>query len=836
MQFSDPNNYIQSLNLARKGDGILFCGAGFSADCLNFEPNQTLGTGAQLLALFNEKLGISHPFKDLRNAADKLEQEIGENGLMQLLKEKFRVAEVTDDMVDILRFPWSSVYTTNYDNAIEISAQRAKCKYRSINNSEDLNTKTTCIPIIHLHGFFEKWDLKNFNDSCVLTADSYRRLTRVKAWLKRFRDEIDRSNFVAFIGFSAEDLHINNFIYDITGLREKTIFINQPRLKFDPDLDANQSRLGKPYYCGRNKFARDISELLKKSTPDEPRLSSFQCFKSPPPAPGVPKADSIEELFIYGKQLPGQLARDVTDGVSDYHLNREIVDQVLEKIQDGAKSILLTGFTCDGKSLILNDLLLRLSKVRPCYNLIQHYDTLLDEVARIIDFTPNAVLTIENCFDLSSERLNSIAAQFHGQDRILLLTSRKVSTEASGAGLQTLKNFDDFFHITLPNLTGNEADQLVELVDRIAGWRKFFTGSITARRNFILKTCEGSLPNFLLRMLNSIYVRDRYREEFSKISLGTKERDVVITALYIAHIGEIVPTAFISNFLEVDSGEIIDNLNDISKNEGFHLVRRKGQLLETVPSIGAKNILSILFDDRDIVDTIVLLLKTLAETYPRNDFENFMLKQMLRYTILNGVVEDKSQINRFFDNNTQLNAIRRMPLFWLQWHMSKVDVGDYVNAEKYLEQGYKEARDYERRTTSIWNKKQLDDRRAKFLMIRAANTDKESGELYRDFCEAFKLTAKLFHEQDLAHYPYETLYLIAKAFEKKKLTMSERLQNIIFDSLLKLKKTAESRLSVVLLGYSRSKAEKTLSHIESIVSRLQTHSNPKTDKSGKGLQ
>lgn len=47
---------VERLNRAR-GGGILFCGAGFSADCLNFSPGETLGTGAQLLAICNEELG-----------------------------------------------------------------------------------------------------------------------------------------------------------------------------------------------------------------------------------------------------------------------------------------------------------------------------------------------------------------------------------------------------------------------------------------------------------------------------------------------------------------------------------------------------------------------------------------------------------------------------------------------------------------------------------------------------------------------------------------------------------------------------------------------------------
>ena len=37
------DNLAERLNRARTGGGILFCGAGVSADCLNFKPEDTLG-------------------------------------------------------------------------------------------------------------------------------------------------------------------------------------------------------------------------------------------------------------------------------------------------------------------------------------------------------------------------------------------------------------------------------------------------------------------------------------------------------------------------------------------------------------------------------------------------------------------------------------------------------------------------------------------------------------------------------------------------------------------------------------------------------------------------
>ena len=87
MESNSVDEFQRRFNLARNGGAILFCGAGFSADCLNFKPDEKLGAGAQLLDLFNIELRQEPPYRDLQNAADALQDKIADNGMMTLLKE-----------------------------------------------------------------------------------------------------------------------------------------------------------------------------------------------------------------------------------------------------------------------------------------------------------------------------------------------------------------------------------------------------------------------------------------------------------------------------------------------------------------------------------------------------------------------------------------------------------------------------------------------------------------------------------------------------------------------------------------------------------------------------
>jgi len=814
MESTSFDEFQRRFNLARNGGGILFCGAGFSADCLNFKPDETLGTGAQLLDLFNTELRQDPPYRDLQNAADALQEKIADNGMMTLLKERFTVSNVTSDMADLLRYPWQAVYTTNYDNALEIAAQAAHKQAEPLNNTDDPSTATSNLPIIHLHGYVQKWDIHNIRESCVLGAESYSKLTHVKKWLDRFRRDIDQAQIVVFVGFNAGDFHLNQAINDLTGLREKAFFINRPTAQANPDVIAAQKRLGSPFFIGRAGLAASIKELLAKGAPKAPRLASFAKYTPPDPAATVPTKAQIEDLFLYGTVDPSQLARDASNDVSEYHIRRSAIQETLDAVAGDTRIVLFDGYACDGKSLLTTDLAYRLSGARPVYQMRQAYENVLNEVADILHHTSNAALIIENCFDLPTERLTSIARQFDGQDGVLILTSRAVAFDASPVSLKSLQGLRSFREMPLARLNKDEARVLSDLADQIAGWRDFYALDQGARLRFIESTCQASLPHFLLRLLKSDYVTNRYKEEFNKLSLSQIERKAIIVALYVTHIGENAPVAVLSNVMQMDYGTIIDRMNTRAGNDTFRLVRRIGGIIQTVPSIGAQNILQNLFDDAEIVDAIVPLLKNLAATY-RDPFEQRMFSQLMRFSILSDVVTDRVQIDRFFEHNKQETQIRRMPLFWLQWHMAKCAAGALTDAEKFLEQGYAEANEYERRTRKTFDRSQLDDRRAKFLMLRAEKTTRVGGDLLRDFKEAITLTGKILHQSDPQHYPFETLAEIVRTYGVVRHHLDDGLKAVIDKGLDQLAIYARKHIGALASGYQRDKAQSALDKIGS---------------------
>lgn len=561
------------LQRGRKGSAVLFCGAGLTADCLNFDEATTLGVSSHLLSLLNEELkvnGKQSGFENLRNAASRFKRDLGNNRLMQLLKGQFQLNRVSASIVDIVGYPWTTIYTTNYDNGLEFALQSASKKFVPLNNLDDPGDEGAGTPVIHLHGFAEAWNDTTFEQSCVLDADSYRHLSSVRKWLQRLRLDIERSDVVIFIGFSASDFHLEQVFFNTTGLKEKAFFINRPAADPNPDERATQEDFGLPLYIGREDFAQIVTKAILQQVPQEPSLASFSRFQQTLPSASVPPVLDIENLFIWGNMVPGHVKRDCDLSKPDYHVLRHEVQEIQECLSEGGKIVLLFGDICDGKSLVILGVLNGLVGSRPIFELCHPYDDLLDETALILSAYPNAVLVVENCFSIRDERLLGVARQIAASEGGLILSARSISMEAETGKLGSLRSIPSFRELEIGQLAPAETDALIALIDQIAGWRKFRALSNSERRRFVEKECRGIIPSVLLHLLNSKYVRDKYREEYQKTSyLDVQDKNMLVAALLISNIGFDAPLSFISNIFEKDFVSVLQKFQMNQADSGL---------------------------------------------------------------------------------------------------------------------------------------------------------------------------------------------------------------------------------------------------------------------------
>ncbi|MCX8500670.1 MAG: SIR2 family protein [Alphaproteobacteria bacterium] len=209
---------------------VLFCGAGFSANCLSLYTDDEFGSSNTLLEKLNSQL--QHKFTNLKNASEKYIKEFGEHGLLKLLQENYTVSRVTHDMIDIVRFPWNAIYTTNYDNAIELALQKADKHPFPVNNIAYDETVITSLknnqtPVIYLHGSLSKFDEKNLESSLVITTGNYHSVaSKHQKLFAHLKQDFNRSDAFVFVGYKLNDFHLQEVFYSPAETKNKTFFIN----------------------------------------------------------------------------------------------------------------------------------------------------------------------------------------------------------------------------------------------------------------------------------------------------------------------------------------------------------------------------------------------------------------------------------------------------------------------------------------------------------------------------------------------------------------------------------------------------------------------------------
>lgn len=667
------------------------------------------------------------------------------------------------------------------------------------------------LEIVHLHGCVEKWTLDNFQESCVLGVESYFEADKIlRYWLRPLQADFDKSTTFMFVGFAMGDFHINQVFYNARDAYDKVFFINRPSAKPNPDLRLMQEKFGTPIAMSRSDFAGVVRDARQAESSPEPVVPSFLRYNRPDQSVGIATVEDIQDLFIFGRINRAQLIRDVAMDKSEYHVLREITMDVIGHIENDVSSVLLYGEICCGKTLIVEEICAHLSVSRPVFLAHRFYDTIVSETHRILQAYEHPVIVVENCFSMRPETLEQMLTLFQSPGPAIIMTSRSISARADMSGFQRLRS--SVLDIHLARLDDREIKDLVSLSDQAGGWIE--SEKTTSEKARLIRMDYGAnIPGFMLGIMKSPFVRARYAEEYEKITDLCSETEVqmMVAACYISHIGARVTVSFLSNMFRLNISDMLNRLERM--NYALRIVRINDGLVETVPSIGARNILREIVpshNPRLIVDTVVEMLRYLSqENAYVEEFERRMFNQLMRYSVLKSVVDDVDEINRFFDHVSKIEYCRTRVLFWLQWHM----------AIRHLRRSYTEAKKFDRNNSEPYDRVQLDDRKAKFLMIRGRNEDFRMT-MSRDIGEAIQITYKLLRRQDLTHHAFDTFVEIIDFLFQKGPLFEATLRKKIYDNVSKLGELMRGRVAALDPGYPQNRGEQAVQKFNEFKSRL----------------
>lgn len=258
---------LEKLN---EGNASILVGAGFSKNARSSDPNITsLPDWAELSSLMVQRYFPSSDYsnKTVLEVASEIEEETGRPELIDIIRDLIpdQSFDPTDVYDGLLKLPWRTIYTTNFDTLLERANQKFKSGYKPILNNTQLSIGQNK-SIIKLHGSLE-------NNDMVISKNDYERYSDTHgAFETIFKTSLitdtlcligfsgDDPNFIKFFEWKKKSLKENSkqiYLFNIGSIDEGKIeYLNQLDVKvIDITAEVNNN--------GNTDKQTDYQQLLK---------------------------------------------------------------------------------------------------------------------------------------------------------------------------------------------------------------------------------------------------------------------------------------------------------------------------------------------------------------------------------------------------------------------------------------------------------------------------------------------------------------------------------------------------------------------------------------------
>lgn len=215
------------------GEAILFLGAGFSIGGKN-KNNDELPTADELSRRMCRELGLEES-NELSIVSDRFidDPKVGRGvkALICFLKKELYCISTSEVQDDILKLPWMRVYTTNYDNIIEISSEKMKIDREVITATLPRRAVTSSMgAIVHMNGFIKGVDEEKFYNEFKISNSNYLKEGFLDScWGGQFVKDINNCKAIIFVGYSMKyDLELQKIMNG--NIKEKAVFVDRQHI------------------------------------------------------------------------------------------------------------------------------------------------------------------------------------------------------------------------------------------------------------------------------------------------------------------------------------------------------------------------------------------------------------------------------------------------------------------------------------------------------------------------------------------------------------------------------------------------------------------------------
>ncbi len=652
---------------------ILFLGSGFSLGATNIA-NDSPPNGKGLRRHFIQQLKLP---ADTDYDLPVLSEEFADDDPRKLRDELYRIFRLTDltaGQRKVLNEPWRRIYSTNYDDAVELHRVQRKLLPNAFDVSEAVPNKLPHGAIIHLHGSIRLITPENVNKSLVLGEGSYVNQYVVRSpWYDQFQRDLAFASALYIVGYSLADYHIAGLLMANPALAERTIFIQGPSP--DKTFERRTAQYGRTMFIGTDGFAEAYTRSPRSTAPT---LDNLRSLRSLAPtrdrkAAARPTATEVFDLLVYGDFDATRLARSQPG--EDYAIARSEAVRAAADVVEAKASLVVDGRLGNGKSIFLHLLAFELSlRGWTCLSLRPGHPDLPREAAALVSI--DRVVVFVDQYSAAQDNLRGLREALPNAK--LVVEVRTGTFEVRFHELTQLlpKPFD---RVSLNALSRPEVAAFGRLCER-AGLR----APPDDRR--------GDLRDLLLDLFENKAIRDRVQSSLAPLFEKRATRRILTMTMLIATHQGVVGAAFVRSVLGEDPFIALKPLQDLS----HEIFETSADAFKARSAVFSSFVIATFIDPGEIADAVVEVTLAAAKRRSERPYR-ILMSNMMAYSSLRRTLRGKNDpdaiIIGIYERLRYDERVNGEPLFWLQYAIATAEMPRLDTADEYISTAYRKAKD-----------------------------------------------------------------------------------------------------------------------------------------------
>ncbi len=733
----------EAIQYACDGEAILFLGAGFSFGGKNCN-NSAMKVGSELSYAICDDLKIARSDNLTISATRYIIDDSCKKGLsefIRFLKKELGCIETSKDQDIIISLPWKRIYTTNYDNAVELSSKKQGITRETvtITNARYSSGRNLEQAIIHINGYIKRLDESTFYEEFKITDENYNRDGLLQStWRQLFEKDLEHEKAIVFIGYSLQyDQELVRCIANLN-IKEKCIFIDVPQISSDNAFKIGL--YGNLETIGISGFANEIVNISHNYTPkvkniklvgfEKRELSSYHC------------EENFSSIDVVNLLVKGDLKIKFISQ-KWYCIHRsETIEEAIKSISR-KKIIILQSKLGNGKSIFLECLAYYLLEKYNVY-MVKNLDSYIEDI-QLIQSVPNVknALLIDD-YGYYMPILKEIGRDFPNNLKLILTCRTAININLYYDLVEKYHyNSEDIDIIDLDEMHSKEIKELVKMFNHNRLWGEYDTLSNTQKENKIKKEYKANMSRIFYLLMKSEPIRKQIEVVMQTLNQKLDLKEFVlaqainsICRLKLRYV-DLCKFVHISNSL-LRSYQVDQNVREIIDVENNRFI-----LSSSIYS-------QYLIMQANTKKELISMLRKIYMECSNNDEWNRKYLTQRKFLISRSNIklvfsakkslckQEEQEIFSYYDSIKNLTTATDNPFFWLQFGITSLNLESYDIARIHFENAYANADKME-----DFDSYQIDTHYARLLLCNEMHTNKNNKD---NAINIFYKAHRLLHE------------------------------------------------------------------------------------------